>query len=311
MKNSAKNNRIPVIIDVDTGIDDAVALSIALACKKLDVRLVTVASGNVDLAQGAKNSLNILHLFKHDNVPVAMGEKTKFVYNGFRHHSEDGIGGADPFFPKHNLKPIEANATEAMADVINNAEQKVVIVAIGPLTNIDLLFKKHPEVKEKIQKLVIMAGSIEVYAPGEMPYFGFNVKINPKACENVINSGVDILISPCDMGHIAKLTWQEVYKTKTTNMAGKIFEEIFRRYHDHHVKDGIAMHDSCAVASVIDPTLFKIEKLYVHMEYYDGNGVLRCEWKEPRNIDVCTDVDIKRFKKLYFKSLKKTKTVVD
>ena len=109
------------------------------------------------------------------------------------------------------------------------------------------------------------------------------------------------------------MDYYEVFLTKNTNMAGRFFEKVFRAYADHHVKNGIAMHDSCAVAFCIDPTLFGVEKLHVHVEYFEelGTGVLRCEWEEPRNIEVCTSCNLKRFKKLYFNSLKKLKTLDD
>ena len=307
---TSKNSKIPVILDVDTGIDDLVAMAIALASKKLDVLLVTTCGGNAGVEQATKNSLDVLHLYKHDEVPVAKGEENAYI-GTVREHGEDGLGGSSRYMPKHDNKPLAVPAHEAMAEAIRKSDKKVTIITIGPLSNVAKLITKHKDVLDKIGKLIIMAGSIETYKPGELPYFGFNVKIDPKACEVVINSGLDILVNPCDMGHIAKLDWYDVYKTKYTNMAGKIFEEIFRQYKDHHVKDGIAMHDSCAVASAIDPSLFKIEKLYVHMEYYNGLGVLRCEWKEPRNINVCTSVDVEGIKKLYFKSLKRTKTVLD
>ena len=306
-----KNNKIPVILDVDTGIDDAVAIALALACKRIDVIMVCASCGNAGADRATENTLNILHLFKKDTIPVAKGIESDLNKNLVRAHGADGLGGFADKLPKHTSKVIGDVSYVAMAKSIKESENKVTIIALGPLTNIAKMLEVFPEVKTNIDRIIIMAGSIEQYAPGELPYFGFNVKADPAACENVIASGLKIVVSPCDMGHIAKLDWQDVYKTKITNMAGKIFEEIFRNYKDHHIRDGIAMHDSCAVAYLIDPTIFKTEYLHVFMEYYGEDGVLRCKWEDPGNIEVCTSVDIKRLKRLYFKSLKKTKTILD
>ena len=311
MKFLREKDQIPVILDVDTGIDDVVAISLAFASSKLKVLLICTSCGNVGVSQATENTLNVLHLFKKDNVPVAKGIDNDFNKNAVKAHGADGISGCSEKLPKHTSGAIKEPAYKAMAKTVLDSDKKVTIIALGPLTNIAKMLVEFPEAKNNIEKIVIMAGSIEQYKPGETPYFGFNVKIDPTACETVINSGAKIVVSPCDMGHIARLDWQEVYRTKNTNMAGKIFEEIFRKYKDHHVKDGIAMHDSCAVGYCIDNSLFKTEYLHVLMEYYNGTGVLRCKWEEPNNIEVCTGVDIKRFKKMYFKSLKKTKTILD
>lgn len=307
----SKKNVEPVILDVDTGIDDSVAISIAVACSRLNVLLVTTSSGNVGVEQATDNTLKVLHLFKKDEIPVAKGVELNLNKNAVKAHGADGLGNCNKLFPQQTQQPLADLAHVAMANAVKNSDKKVTIVALGPLTNIAKLLTDFPEVKTNIERIVIMAGSIEQYKEGELPYFGFNVKIDPASCETVINSGVKIVVSPCDMGHIAKLDWQDVYRTKLTNMAGKIFEKLFREYKDHHVKDGIAMHDSCAVAYLIDPSIFTTEYLHVFMEYYDGVGVLRCKWEEPKNIEVCTKVDVKRLKKLYFKSLKRTRTILD
>ena len=311
MNCKTKKNSTPVIIDVDTGIDDSVAISIAAACPKLDILLVTTSSGNVGVEQATDNTLKVLHLFGKDDIPVAKGIETNFNKNAVKAHGSDGLGNCNKLFPQQTQEPLADLAHVAMAKAILKSDKKVSIIALGPLTNIAKLLTEFPDAKNNIDKIILMAGSIEQYKKGELPYFGFNVKIDPKSCEVVLNSGVKIVVSPCDMGHIAKLDWQDVYRTKITNMAGKIFERLFRGYKDHHVKDGIAMHDSCAVSYLIDPTIFTTEYLHVFMEYYDGVGVLRCKWEEPKNIEVCTKVDVKKLKNLYFKSLKRTRTILD
>ena len=117
-----------------------------------------------------------------------------------------------------------------------------------------------------------------------------------------------------EMGHTAYLDWQDVFKTKNTNSVGMVFEYMFRSYKDRHVKNGIATHDGCAVAYMIDPTIFKVEDAFFEVKYFKeiDSGILvftkkeDLKNKEP-NVKVCTKVNVNRFKKLYFKLLKKCK----
>ena len=304
-----------VILDVDAGIDDAVAIMLAVNSPSLSVDLISTCSGNVDANQVGENVLNILNLIKRPEIPVVIGEteplkRPRMILSV---HGTDGMGDFSEKFPKHNLKPVEGRACEKMAEMLLKSQDPMTIISVGPLTNLAKLVLEHPEVKPKIEKFVLCAGSIEKYAPGVLPYFGFNVMIDPEACEEVLKSGVPIEVCPTDMGHFAYLDYFEVYQTKNTNSMGQVLEMIYRKYRDRHIKNGIATHDSCAVAFVTNPEIFEKEKLHVHVGYYGENktGVLRCEWEEPRNIVCATNIDIKKFKQLYFKALKRTKTLFD
>ena len=103
-------------------------------------------------------------------------------------------------------------------------------------------------------------------------------------------------------------------KTKNTNSTGAVLEYIFRSYKDRHVKNGIATHDGCAVAYMIDPSIFKVEEAFMEVKYFDeiDSGILvytankDLKNKKP-NVKVCTEVNVNKFKRLYFKLLKKCK----
>jgi inosine-uridine nucleoside N-ribohydrolase len=98
-------------------------------------------------------------------------------------------------------------------------------------------------------------------------------------------------------------------KTKNTNFVGSIFEIMFRAYKDRHVKNGIAMHDGTAVAYMTNPELFKVEPVHTEIEYFDSvdTGVITMDFKKKPNAITCTEINIKKFKKLYFDLLKKCK----
>ena len=200
-----------------------------------------------------------------------------------------------------------------MYQEIMNSPEKVTILCMSPTTNLAKLIDRHKDCwnSDKIERIVIMAGSIEELKPGEIPYAEFNISCDPESAELLFQKKpkVRIDVVPMEMGHTAYLEWQDVFKTKNTNSVGAVFEYMFRSYKDRHVKNGIATHDGCAVAYMIDPKIFEIQELYAEVKFFESidSGVLLFDKKKQPNTTVCTKVNIKRFKKLYFKLLKKCK----
>lgn len=300
---------IPTIINCDTGIDDAVALMIAVKSKKLDIKLITTDLGNVNAEQSAKNTLNVLELINAPQIPVSFGEGKCYKLERARVsvHGNDGLGGYK--FDENPRKILEGDAVENMYKTLMASDEKITIICISPTTNIAKLVSTHKDCLEKIERIVIMVGTIEKVADGEIPYPEFNCAGDPEACEEVLKSGVKIEIVPMEMGHTAYLDWQDVFKTKNTNFVGSVFEYIFRSYKDRHVKNGIATHDGCAIAYVTNPELFETKPVYAEVKYFDmiGTGVLTMDFDKEPNMITCTKVDIPKFKKLYFKCLKECK----
>ena len=140
-----------------------------------------------------------------------------------------------------------------------------------------------------------------------MPYPEFNAACDPEAAEVLMKSNLKIEIVPMEMGHTAYLDWQEVFKTKNTNHTGEVLEIIFRSYKDRHVKNGIATHDGCAVAYVTNPKIFKVSDVFAKVKYFDkiATGIMTVDFNKKPNSKVCISMNIKKFKKLYFKCLKK------
>ena len=306
-KNS--NQKIPVIINCDTGIDDAVALMIALKSGKLDIKLITTDVGNVSTKQAAQNTLNVLDLFDAENIPVCAGEGKCLEQERSRVvvHGVTGLG--DYVFEKNDRKITKGDAVENMYKSIVENEKKTTIVCMCPSTNIAKLLLKYPNIKDKIERIVYMAGSIEEIGKNEIPYTEYNVSCDPEAAEVVFNSGIKIDLVPMEMGHTAYLEWQDVFATKNENYTGSILEIIFRSYKDRHVKNGIATHDGCAIAYLTNPEIFKTKPVYGEVKYFDkiGTGVLTVNFNKKPNMTTCTEVDVQKFRKLYFKSLKKCK----
>ena len=301
--------KIPVIINCDTGIDDAVALMMAVKSDKLDIKLITTDVGNVDTFQSATNTLHILHTIDAENLVVCAGEGKCLEKDRPKPsvHGSTGMGDFDYEYIRRRL--LQVDAVDAIYDALKNAEQKITIICISPSTNLAKLFRKYSDAGKFIERIVYMAGTIDETDKKQMPYPEFNVACYPEAGEVVLKSGVPIEIVPMEMGHTAYLTWQEVFKTKNSNYVGSIMENMFRSYKDRHVKNGIAMHDGCAIAYVTNPELFETRPVYAEVKYFESikTGVLTMNFGKKPNAMTCVAMDIPKFKKEYFKCLKKCK----
>lgn len=299
---------IPVILDVDTGTDDAVALSFASYLPCLDVKLIATGGGNTSVENVTRNTLNILQFINKGCINVAKGKGKSLSKTSLslQVHGKTGLGDYD--FESLKIRPLKASAVEAMHKILNEEQEKVTLIALGPATNFAELIRLYPQDKDKIERIVFSGGLIETLGPEDLPYTSFNVAHDPDAFNEILNSGITLDIVPSNMGHDAFLDWQDVFKTKTTNNTGAMFEELFRSYHDRHVKNGIATHDLCAVYFVSDPQIYTIKDCYCYTEF-DARvnaGILKFDFNSNTpNTRVVTKVDLKKFKNLYFKTLKR------
>ena len=315
---SRNKKRIPLIINCDTGIDDAVALMLVVKSEMFDIKLITTDLGNAGPKQSAKNCNDILELIGGEEVKICAGDGNGLTRDR-EHVSVHGKTGMGTYiFEPHSRVVSKDDAIEAMYETIMNSEEKVTILCMSPTSNLAKLQLKHKDcwTSDKIERVVIMAGSVEDLKPGEIPYAEFNISCDPEAAELLFpsNPQVRVDVVPMEMGHTAYLDWQDVFKTKNTNSVGAVFEYMFRSYKDRHVKNGIATHDGCAVAYMIDPSIFKVEDAFFEVKYFKeiDSGILvytsnkTLDGKKP-NVKVCTEVNVNKFKKLYFKLLKKCK----
>lgn len=315
----AKNTKkIPLIINCDPGIDDAVALMLVIKSEMFDIKLVTTDLGNAGPKQSAKNCNNIFELLGGPDVKVCAGDGKGFKRDRTHVavHGKTGMGTY--IFEPHSRKVSGDDAIDAMYETIMSSEEKVTILCMSPTSNLAKLQFRHKDCwnADKIERIVIMAGSLEDLKPGEIPYAEFNISCDPESAEMLFpkKPKVPVVVVPMEMGHTAYLDWQDVFKTKNMNSVGAVFEYMFRSYKDRHVKNGIATHDGCAVAYMIEPKIFKTEEMFAEVKYFDSidSGVLVFKKGEKLkstapNVLVCSEVNVNKFKKLYFKYLKKCK----
>lgn len=316
-------NKIPVIIDCDTGIDDMISFAVTLTSDKLNILGITTAAGNQKVDITTQNTLNGLALMGREDIPVAKGAEKPLkrpLRDAGYIHGESGLGTYR--FENVTEKQAESvDAVELMRSLLSSSEEKVVILAIAPLTNVAKLLMEHPEAGEKIDKIVFMGGSIRTGNP--TPVSTFNVLADPEAARYVMKSGVPFHMCPLDTTRNLYLTDEEIESIKTIrNPVAQMNYELCRFYSDTVNKNnnagarfkGLCIHDLCTAAYVTDPELFTTVKYQGDVETEGeltlGFTVLDYENirqipEEERNVTFINSVNRDGVMRIYFDALKK------
>lgn len=211
----------PIIIDTDPGIDDALAIAIALFSEELDVKLITTVAGNVGLEKVTYNALRLLTYFHREDVPVAKGADAPFIRpyeDASQIHGKSGMEGFA--FAQPAMKPLKEHAVNAMRRTIMESEEPLTLVPIAPLSNIALLFKMYPEVKPHIKEIVFMGGSASRGNKGVMSEY--NIGVDPEAAHMVFHSGVKLTMVGLDVGLKALVLPEDCARIKEMNKTGNV-----------------------------------------------------------------------------------------
>lgn len=265
-------NKIPVIIDSDPGVDDAVALVMALNSDKLDVKMVCSTAGNVSIDYTTANTLFITKRFGGD-VPVGKGlghpVSRQFV-DASDVHGAGGVGGF--VIPNHDYKIDYEDGISAMYDELMKAEEPVTLITLGPLSNIAELLTKHPEAAEKIKVISAMIASYN--GRGNVTeYAEFNAYCDPEALDIVVKSGVPMTFAPMHIGNETKLLQADILDKTAGTYFGEMMTDIFKDYHELAAgEEYLAMYDSNAVFSLISPEYYNFVPCTVTVNTDDKPG---------------------------------------
>jgi purine nucleosidase len=297
-----------VLIDTDPGIDDAIAILLALASPELDVRGITVVHGNVPVEACTLNAFRILDLAGRRDVPVVTGAAAPLVRPA-RHaeavHGPDGLGGLFP--PPDDAHPFAADAAAFIAGALEETDEPTTLIALGPLTNVATAILATPGVTERLARIVAMGGAIR--REGNVtPAAEFNIFADPEAAAIVLRSGVPITLVPLDatMRAIfpgeaaARLAGSEIPVERAVGELGGFVAAVYRTYYGI---DGFALHDPLAVGAAIDPSLVTTQDLWVSVETrgeLTAGATLADFWHIPEpwgepNASVALDADGDRF----------------
>lgn len=251
-------NELPVIIDTDPGIDDAIALLVANKYLKDKVKLIIASYGNITVDIAARNALTILELLNSE-VPVIKGaEKSQGVITvDAKHiHGADGLG--DVGFIPSKKSPLEVeNSIDYTYNFIKELGS-VDYITLGPLTNLALLLKKYPDVKKYINSVTTMGGGIGI--GNVTPFAEFNIYCDAVSAEEVFCSGLDITVVPLNITNRVAFLESEIeqIRKEKNHYSDLLCDMLLANYKacKRYGEDGSTMHDSTAVLAYAFPEIF-------------------------------------------------------
>lgn len=314
-------NAKKVIIDCDPGIDDALALMLALRSPELEILGITVVSGNVPASKGAMNALKVLNWMERPDISVYLGEELPLVrpyVDAMDTHGEDGLG--ESYYPPITDKTIYNGGVEFLAHTLQEAadhSDHVSIIALGPMTNLARVVQDYPESLAGLGECISMGGSYKSHGNCS-PVAEYNYWCDPHAAEIVYRAfeelpvlrGKKIHMVGLDVTRKIVLTPDILeYMCYINPQMGERIRTITRFYFDFHWKQegiiGCVINDPLAVAYYIEPELCsgfdactKIETngLCIGQSVVDAYDF----WKGYKNSHVLTDVNTLAFMQLFF-----------
>ena len=313
---------VPLILDVDTGVDDALAILYALASPEVTLIAATTVMGNVDVEQTTENTLAVLELCGYTDVEVAKGAGRPLVRDHLAFavvHGERGLGRAE--LPPASRSPSDRDATRLLIEVARERFGEVLLVATGPLTNVALALAEEPGLPELLKGFAIMGGAF-AHQGNVTPAAEANIWVDPEAAQAVFRGfagvqderlpiavgldvtervklgrdGVEAMCAPAPESALARFLRDSV----------PFYIEFYERFGS---TEGASMHDPLALAIAIDPTLARLQTTRVEVEtagawtrgatVTDLRGIRRSPWPTgwmpEDNARVALDVDAPAF----------------
>ena len=314
------------LIDTDTASDDAVALIMALRAPDVRVAAITIVAGNVDVQQATRNALYTVELCGA-KVPVCSGAEKPLLRkyeNATWFHGRDGFG--DHNYSAPSQSPEKPHAADAIIGTIE-ANPGLVLVTLGPLTNIALALSKRPDIASKVSRCVVMGGA-PCCEGNVTPAAEYNMWVDPEAARIVMHSGLpveligwqlcrgDAVLRETEIAHI------QGFNTKLAHFAIECNSRARAAYKTQTGEDGIALPDPVAMCLALDPTvgtewsehfvdvenqseltrgMTVVDRLNVAQD--DRNRVV---WAPAlgRKVKVCWSIDNKRWKEALYAALR-------
>ena len=285
----------PVMLDVDTGVDDAAALAYALGVEADLVGVSTVA-GNVGIDLSTGNTLKVLSLLGAEDVPVFRGASKPLVaeYVDAAHvHGGNGLGGAE--LPEALAEEADLTAPEAIIAMAEEFAGELVLIAVGPYTNIAMAMSLRPDLPQMVRRIVLMGGAY--FNPGNItPHAEYNIYTDPHAAQQVFaGNWQEIIAVGLDVSHhtaITKKMWDAI--PEDSEGAPWLLKAIVERTYTERVRSGFFLHDPLAMAVALDDSLVTTDSCSVDV-VTDGEERGKTVVSSGGNVRVAKTVDAERF----------------
>lgn len=261
---------IPIILDVDPGHDDAVAILMAAASPAIDLLALTCVAGNAPLANTQHNARTVLTVAGVTDVPVAAGLDRPLLrplVTAAHVHGASGLDG--PLLPAPTVELDPHHAVDLIIALALAAPRPITLVPTGPLSNIAMALRREPRLAERIERIVLMGGAI---AEGNItPSAEFNIYVDPDAAQVVFSSGIPLVMVGLDVTHKALIGPRERERIRALGTpVGTLVADLLDFFSRHHKEqygwDGAPLHDPCCVAELIRPGLITTRAMDVQIE---------------------------------------------
>ena len=260
-----------VVLDCDPGHDDAMAILLAAASPAIELEAITTVAGNQTLDKVSLNARRVCSVAGIDRVPIAAGcefplRRDRIVAGEI--HGDSGLDGVDWDEPSVDLDPRDG--VDLIVELaLRDEARRLNVVAVGPLTNVATALQREPRIAGRIERVAIMGGAIGL--GNWTPSAEFNIYADPEAADVVFRSGIPITLVPLEVTHqalatepiLARIAALETPVARMSDALLRYFAETYERVFGF---DAPAVHDPCAVAAIIDPTMVHARPMNVEVD---------------------------------------------
>ena len=308
-----------VILDVDTGTDDAIAIMTAVMSENLEVLGVCAVNGNRGIDFTTKNTLRVVEylgkdipVFRGCSLPMVVslteGRREDIPYKGPK-DPQDNVHGDYIDLPPATIQEQPVSAVRWLVDTLMASEGDITLIPVGPLTNIAMALRIEPRIAQKIKRIVIMGGGYKEV--NITPTAEFNFWIDPEAAKIVFDCGCDILVVPLDATHAAAVSIRtaealERKGTKPATLTARIIRQrqnAYKHWQPMADIDSVPVHDALAVCAVLDESVLgPVVETYADVDIgkgaADGMSIFDLDnrYKDrKKNVKVALGADPERF----------------
>jgi inosine-uridine nucleoside N-ribohydrolase len=290
--------RIPLILDVDTGVDDALAIGYALNRPDAELLMLSTLAGNTNVVNATENSLRVLGLLGASCVPVHQGASRPLARphrDAGYFHGQNGLGGAE--LPSVGSEPRPERGPAAIIRLVRQRPGEIALVCLGPLTNLAIALNVLPELPDLLRRLVVMGGSF--FRPGNVtPHAEYNIWADPEAAQQVFATAFpDAIVVGLDVTHQANLVpadWQRA-STKS-DPRSVLLSAVCNQSFAVRNQAELHLHDPLATAVALDPSLVMVERGEIDV-VLSGEEEGKTNWSPSPDgsWSVATSVEAERF----------------
>lgn len=300
-----------VILDVDTGCDDAVAMLLAGHHPDLEMVAVLPVHGNAPLKDTLDNTLRLLSAGKLEHVPVYVGADSPLIGPIIAGHGDQIVRMP---FPESEIHPAPKKAANFLIDYYMSGEgDDTIYMPVGPLTNLALALRIEPQLAKRIPKIVTMGGAYLI--GNNTPSAEFNILADPEAAHIAYSSGIPIVMVGLEVTDIAEIRTEDVARISANNTpwaeaAAKIIDVVLDIHMNKYGLPGAIIYDACAVAAVIEPDILEVKPMHVDIElngeYTRGRTVADVHGRTglSKNVEVGVGFNRERFLQILTEGLR-------